>query len=167
MKFTVTYTLEDYIAAQKLHLKTSKNGWVIRWAFPFIGSGTLIGLILRYVTELPPTPFQTFYFGVLGIFFLIFPLVVVQVSTRSLFKKSKFLKIPTEFEITEDEIRVTNELNVGSIKWPLFVRYAMNDEMLILMSTPRTMYMIPRKYISSLDEWNTLTTIVKSKVPNK
>lgn len=164
MKFTVQYTLEDYIEAQKLHLRSSKNGWLVRWFFPAIGVGTLGALVALFIAGLPLNVFQVVYFGLLGMFLTSLPVLTVQISTRSLFKKSKFLHTPSEFEITAEEVKMTSELSSGNIKWPLFVKAAHNEKVLILMSTPRTMMMIPKRCISSEAEWNQLISWAKEKV---
>jgi hypothetical protein len=164
MKFIVKYTIQDYIEAQKLHLRNSKNGWLVRWFFPTLGVGILVSLVALFIAEIPVTTFQVIYFGILGIFFISLPIATVQLSTRYLFKKSKFLHTPSEFEITEEEVKMTSELNSGVVKWPLFIKAAHNDIVLILMSTPRTMMMIPRRCVSSDQDWNELIRLANEKV---
>ncbi len=165
MKFTVNYTLEDYQKAQILFYKTSKSGWLVRWFIPFIGI-SLIALILSswlnggtiYSVNID------IVFLVLGVFYIIFPFVYVKLHTAFLFKKSRFLQIPHDFDINEEELKISSDLSTGSVKWGVFIRYGISDDMIILMATPKTMYMLPRRAIQSEEEWVKLIELVKAKV---
>ena len=165
MKFTVNYTLEDYQKAQKLFYKTSKSGWLVRWLIPFIGIGLVALILSSWLNG------GTIYSGnldivflVLGVFYIIFPFVYIKLHTAFLFKKSRFLQIPHDFDINEEELKISSDLSTGSVKWGVFIRYGINDEMIILMATPRTMYMIPRRAIELEEEWVKLIELVKEKI---
>jgi hypothetical protein len=50
------------------------------------------------------------------------------------------------------------------VKWGVFIRYGISDDTIILMATPKTMYMLPRRAIQSEEEWVKLIELVKTKV---
>lgn len=165
MKFSIKYTLEDYNKAQKLFYKTSKSGWVVRWFIPLIGLGLVSIIISSWVNgnEVYSKNLDILFL-VLGVFYIIFPFLYVKLHTLFLFKRSKFLHSENTFEIDENEIKITNELTSAITKWDIFIRYGIDDETIILMATPRTMYMLPRRAIQSEEEWVKLVELVKTKV---
>jgi hypothetical protein len=165
MKFTITYTLEDYKEANKLFLQASKRGWPIKYLIP--GIGILLLLIFLWM-RLQGFSMSTWdwYALIMGIFFIIYPFLFIQFSVKRMFNKTKFLREPTEIEINDQGFSSKSSLVSGTMKWESYLRYAVNDRILIILQSPRTMTYIPR-HIMNDQEWNELLNLVKSKLPSK
>jgi len=166
MKFTINYTIDDYIKAQKLYSKNSRSGWILRYVVPIIGLALIIVIGANWISGERQSAYGSFStpLFILGIFYLFLPFIITPLTTRWFYKRSKFLQVPNEMEINETEIKTINSLSSGAIKWELFIKYAYNNDMLILMSTPRTMLMIPHRFVSSEEDWNKLLELAKEKI---
>jgi hypothetical protein len=131
---------------------------------PALVSLFLVGVSIVSLVRGNPIETRDYMFFILGAFYLSFPFWFYKLLIKRMYKKSKFLHVPSEVEITSEQVSMTNELNSGIIKWPLFIKSAYNDKTLILMSTPRTMLIIPKRFVPTEAEWNELLQIVKEKV---
>lgn len=156
MKFTVKYTLKSFVEAQRLFYTNSPYKWVI----------FLLGLFLVLLNGSSFLVKESLINSggiVLGILILFYPYTFLYISAYFGFKKSETLHKPTEFEITDTAVKITNNVSTSETKWDAYIKYLSSNTTILLFIQSRLFIPIPRTSLSD-DQWKELTSMLKEKI---
>lgn len=168
MEIKVNYTPQDILEAQKLHyLKGIKYSLVGPLIFAVVIAVLIILLFTNFNVSdrvIASSAVQiSIVFIVLSVGYYFFYL---KYYSKSVLKKTPAFNSLTTFEINEEGIRSSSELQNGITKWGVFIRAAHNDKVIILYPAPNIFWVIPRRIVSE-QEWKYIVDLAETKIENK
>ena len=165
MEVKVEYISEDILEAQKLHyLKGAKYSIIGPLIFAVVIAVFIILLFTnfnesdRVIASSAVQISAVFILLSVGYYFF-----YLKYYSRSVLKKTPAFNSPTTFEINEEGIASSSELQNGITKWGIFIRAAHNDKVIILYPAPNIFYVIPRRVVSQ-EDWQKILDLVNTKI---
>ena len=164
MEFTINLTWQDYMEANLL-LSNSKKS--VRWIIIFIVVITTIIGIREIV--------KTGEFNSI----IVFPIVFIPAfylerkiffpkRVKKIYQQQKSLQVPTTVIISENEIKLNNELGNEVIPWTNFIKWMENDKVLLLFHSDIVFNFFPKRDIPDEETLNTIKKyLAENNVPRK
>jgi hypothetical protein len=149
LQFDATYTPEDYVEAQRLHL--GQRPAVMFTIFAVVVVIVLIGaLLILDVID------WRIWLGFAAAFVLWVALVPMRFRRRferrmkKSFEQRKDFQVPYQFSITDQQISVNSPGRGGWISpWSDFLKWNADDKTLLLYLSNQTLQILPRRFFPS------------------
>ncbi|MBN2499456.1 MAG: YcxB family protein [Anaerolineales bacterium] len=146
MKIQVQIELQDYLNAQKLHMRKSN--------LPF----ALLGIALFFFVLLNLTMMLFYGTGEYTTYMLIvlipagavllFRYVLLPRRIRKIFAQQKELHAPIEMELTADALLTSSQYGQAERPWSIFVRWNEDDNVLVIYHSDAMFTILPKRYFS-------------------
>lgn len=143
MKLQLTYTLDDYEEAHRLHRSASFwNRWRMRIVLflgvLFMAIGTLI-----FVTAGKEAWRGLFPFVGGGMFVFAVTMLPAFMQRRE-FNRNPLFRHSSLFDFSEEGIRVESPISRSELRWDAVQRWLENEQMFLLYFSPRQFLMLPK-----------------------
>ena len=162
-RFSITLTLDDFIAANMLYLR---RYWVWSGLLKFYAFGAVAFFLLMLVfTALEQLLTWQFIAGLLvaslgfGLGMLVLMPMVSWVAMRLAVKRQYeqlALALPAEYEIDAHGFRAANEIGVSTLPWDRICDFVHDGRVLLLRRTRRIFFVLPKAQLSSEELTTTL-----------
>jgi hypothetical protein len=153
MKFKTAYEPQDYYEANKLFHFTT---WY-RFFLPLVGILCIVaGLLSASVTQLI---IQLF----IGGSFILWPYTWMRPVSIWHFRRMQHFHDPYEWEVDERGLRAKNKYESSESSWDSFVRFKVNNKILLLFKGPKSMMLFPKRLLTD-DEWNYINKLASQKI---
>lgn len=148
------YTVEDYLVANRLHLKKSPLFRVQTIGFSFL---SVLYIFLIFADPRNIAIWVVF----LGIclLFSTYWFTILPIMTKRDYKRQKQMHGETIISIDSDCICQKSELNESKDYW--IYRYLSSNNMLIAYNTPKTFIIIPRRFCKDEEQFNRFVNLAK------
>lgn len=102
-----------------------------------------------------------FYFFVVVL--LLFYSQIMRINSYFVYKKnSKLFAVPTQYEFDDSGVKTTNEFFSCQYRWSGFIKFIVNNKVLLLYMSPQFSVIIPK--VVPDEDWDVLTKLIKSKI---
>jgi len=154
------YTLEDYRLANQLYWNHAKG----RYLFWVAGLFFLWSAWLSFSN--PSESFIVAFFQLLvALFFLLYKQVILPLMAKQMFKKSALQKeVPIKAIFSPREIRLVTGFGKYNFFWRRYEKYFVSSKILVLQQSPRAIFFIPRRCISSEADWTRLVALCNQNI---
>ncbi len=152
LNFKLEY--EDYLQAQKLHMKMKQHGSIL---IPIMIGLTFIWFIFAYMIR-----GDNFSLGVILLvevavgLYLFYRYLYLPWSLRRQYNQQKSLQLACSYELVEDGIRVSNEFGNYLTPWDHFRKYREDKKLMMLYKTDLVFMLFPKRVFedpTQLDEF--------------
>jgi hypothetical protein len=162
MKSTISLTVDDLIAAQKLHLRPRKAFlFLLAPLVVIVAALALFGVVNAFLRDSSDKSWW-WAIGLLAYFGLLYYRIVYS-SARTQFKQSKKLSVPFELEFTDESYRTRADWGSSEMKYTEFHKWRFNETVILLYHSDKLFQMIPRRAFPSDDDRNRVLENIRNK----
>jgi YcxB-like protein len=164
MKFTVQVSEQDYMNAQRLHMRPGKARRVFHCLLGIILIPSLLFLAAadEYHTREP----ALIALGVIALVIILF-VVVVPWRLRRFYREQKTLKYPFTMELNEEGVFSEGENGSGRIKWDDFYAWKQDANTILLYQARNLFNMIPCRVFASTQDGGQVIALIERKLEKK
>lgn len=130
----------DYINAQRLYRRRgSRWGYAVRWIVVLIGLAmAALGLYAH-----------VWWLAILAIPYASMPWwlhwLVNEPLARRQYRKYPAMHKPQSLEVSDENVRLSSVIGDSTLPWNLIIRWAEDDEYLLLFVQPRLYFIVPKR----------------------
>ena len=164
IKFTVQITEQDFMNAQRLHMRPGKISRMSRYILGIILVPSLLFLAVAdaYHAQLP----ALVALGVIALVIILF-LVILPRRLRRFYREQKTLKYPFTIELNEDGVFSEGENGNGRIKWDNFYAWKMDSKTVLLYQARNFFNVIPCRFLTTAQNGGEAIDLIERKLPKK
>lgn len=164
MKFTVQISEQDFIDAQRLHMRPGKARRVFHY---ILGVIVIPGLIfLAAADEYRAREPALIALGVIVLVIILF-VVVVPWRLRRFYREQKTLQYPVTMELNEEGVFSEGETGTGRIKWDDFYAWKQDSKMILLYQARNLFNVIPCRVFAPTQNGGEVIDLIERKLPKK
>jgi ABC-type transport system involved in multi-copper enzyme maturation permease subunit len=147
MRVEYTITEQDYLAAQRLALRTSQpfGYFMVRWYMHAMGLfilAYLVSVAMRQQLSLSFLPGAFF-----GAFFLLWPMMIPYQHKR-IYARTPSLHGRIRMESSESDLNFIGETFNTIVSFAHFEKYVENENSILLYQNPQVFHLIPKRELS-------------------
>jgi YcxB-like protein len=95
----------------------------------------------------------------LVIYWIVHPLRIAR-QAKKIFKQQKSLQVPYECRITDETCFQKSEFGEARMAWSDFHKWKANDKLVLVYSSDRLFYMVPRRFFTSVEEYEQFKSVL-------
>ena len=146
MKTQVQLELQDYLNAQKLHMRKSNFAFVLLGVVLILYVLVSLIMVLLYGAREYATYILIVLIPVGAV--LLFRYVLLPRRIKRIFEQQKELHAPIEIEITEDALRTSSQYGHAERPWSMFLHWNEDANVLVIYHSDAMFTILPKRFFS-------------------
>lgn len=149
-------TLDDYIEANKVYIRTSKFNYYGHWVLGILA--LIFGVIGVLIN---PNRIEGYGAILCGIYFVSAPTFLYRRRMEKKWKSEPSISEPLVVTITEDEIIVKSPYEEGITKWKAFTHYIETKNLFLIFRQQNVFNVVPKRAFENQDMENKFRNLLQ------